>query len=175
MSPRNSHLGLAAWLADNTNELGDPVMRECFRSQEGVEHRLEHVADREGVAYINDSKATNVNATWYALECMTRPVVWIMGGTDKGNNYSDLYAVVRKKVRSIHTLSVEGVPAIRRHFHCGHHPVMPAGSMHEAVVAASIIAEPGDTVLLSPACASFDRYADYEHRGRVFKEEVDRL
>jgi UDP-N-acetylmuramoylalanine--D-glutamate ligase len=139
-----------------------------------VEHRLEPVLKVRDVLYINDSKATNVNAAWYALESMKTKVVWIAGGTDKGNDYTDLYELVKQKVKAIICLGVDN-DKLHRHFKDKTPAMQDARSMNAAVKAAYELAEPGDTVLLSPACASFDLFKNYEDRGKQFKEAVRNL
>jgi UDP-N-acetylmuramoylalanine--D-glutamate ligase len=136
-----------------------------------VEHRLESVAEINGVLYINDSKATNIDSTWFALESMERSVVWIAGGTDKGNDYSALEELVVQKVKKLICLGQDNTKLIS--FFGGKLPaVSEARSMHQAVRMAMDAARRGDVVLLSPACASFDLFDNYVHRGKLFKEEV---
>ena len=140
----------------------------------GVEHRLEFVREKEGVAYVNDSKATNVDSVWYALESMKTPVVWIAGGTDKGNDYAPLAGFARDRVKALVCLGVDNEKLAD--FFGGIVPKMfEVRSMADAVRVAREVAAPGDTVLLSPACASFDLFKNYEDRGRQFKEEVYKL
>ena len=137
-----------------------------------VEHRLEPVAEIDGVQYINDSKATNVDSVWYALESMTRPVVWIAGGTDKGNDYSPLMEFARKKV---HTLICMGADnsKLERDFAGVVPTIVSTDSLDSAMRAAVAAAKRGDSVLLSPACASFDLFKNYCQRGELFKEWVN--
>jgi UDP-N-acetylmuramoylalanine--D-glutamate ligase len=137
----------------------------------GLEHRLEFVAKVQGVEYINDSKATNVNSAWYALESMTKPVIWIAGGIDKGNDYEILKPLVRKKVKAIVCLGLDNLKiheAFSRHVDL----IVNTTSAEDAVRMASKIAVKGDVVLLSPACASFDLFENYEDRGNQFKQAV---
>ena len=141
---------------------------------QGVEHRLENVLTINKVKYINDSKATNVNATYYALESMESPTVWIVGGVDKGNNYADLNKVVNKRVKAIICLGLNNLK-IMDHFENVVEYIVEAKSMDEAVNAAYKISSSGDCVLLSPACASFDLFDDFEDRGRQFKTAVRKL
>ncbi|MBQ1937417.1 MAG: UDP-N-acetylmuramoyl-L-alanine--D-glutamate ligase, partial [Bacteroidales bacterium] len=126
-----------------------------------------------GVNYINDSKATNVDAAWYALECQEHPVVWIVGGTDKGNDYSTLYDLVKEKVKAIVCLGVDN-QKIHDAFEnlVGQRNIVDTKSAEEAVQASARFAQDGDTVLLSPCCASFDLFKNYEERGKLFKEAV---
>lgn len=138
-----------------------------------VEHRLETVALKGGVTYINDSKATNVDSSWYALDSMTQPVVWIAGGTDKGNDYSVLYELVRQKVKALICMGVDNEKLVRSF--TGICPVEDTHSLSEAMQKARSYAESGDAVLLSPCCASFDLFKNYEDRGRLFKAAVAEL
>lgn len=140
---------------------------------EGIEHRLERVGEWNGVEWINDSKATNVDAVWYALESMTRPVVWIAGGTDKGNDYSALMPLVREKVKALVCMGVDNTKFIE--VFGGVVPAIDTHSLDEAILAATAAAEAGDTVLLSPACASFDLFKNYEDRGMQFKERAKKV
>ena len=164
----------AAALAARVMDIDNGTIREALSSFQPVEHRLEKVASVGGVLYINDSKATNVDAAWYALECQKQPVVWIVGGTDKGNDYSSLVPLAKEKVRAMVCMGVDN-----RKFHESFDSVVPeiveAGSAHEAVQLASRLAKKGDVVLLSPCCASFDLFKNYEDRGRQFKDEVRKL
>ena len=136
-----------------------------------VEHRLEPAGERDGVEWINDSKATNVDSVWYALESMTRPVVWIAGGTDKGNDYTPLKEFARKKVKALVCMGLDNEKLIRE-FSDIVPEVVSCSSLDEAMRAAERLASDGDTVLLSPACASFDLFKNYEQRGELFKEWV---
>jgi UDP-N-acetylmuramoylalanine--D-glutamate ligase len=140
----------------------------------GVAHRLEHCEEVEGVLYVNDSKATNVNSTWYALESMTRPVIWIAGGTDKGNNYNELHQLAAQKVKALICMGVDNEKLIKAF--SGLVPkVESTDSMQAALSAARCIATSGDVVLLSPACASFDLFKNYEHRGNLFRQMVSEI
>ena len=170
----NIYNSMAAALAARVMDIDNGTIREALSSFQPVEHRLEKVASVGGVLYINDSKATNVDAAWYALECQKQPVVWIVGGTDKGNDYSSLVPLAKEKVRAMVCMGVDN-----RKFHESFDSVVPeiveAGSAHEAVQLASRLAKKGDVVLLSPCCASFDLFKNYEDRGRQFKDEVRKL
>ncbi|GIV34253.1 MAG: UDP-N-acetylmuramoylalanine--D-glutamate ligase [Chitinophagales bacterium] len=170
----NIYNSLAACLAAKTFDIRNEVIRESLKDFKGMEHRLEFVTKIGGVEYINDSKATNVNSTWYALESMTKPVIWIAGGVDKGNDYSVLEDVVRKKVKAIVCL---GINNLKIHEAFGRHVDLIVNTMSakEAVKVAHFLADKGDVVLLSPACASFDLFNNYEDRGRQFKEAVRNL
>ena len=150
------------------------TIRESLENFQGVEHRLEHVLKINKVNYINDSKATNVNATYYALESMDAPTVWIVGGQDKGNDYKELYPFVNEKVKAIICLGVDNSKIIDA-FNGMVDIMVETQFMSEAVKIAYKIADSGDNVLLSPACASFDLFENYEDRGRQFKEAVRNL
>ncbi len=150
------------------------TIRESLENFHGVEHRLETVLKIQNVTYINDSKATNVNATFYALESMTTPTVWILGGVDKGNNYEELLPLVNEKVKAIICLGLDNEKIINAFGNIV--PIMTqTETMKDAVQVAYRLAERGDSVLLSPACASFDLFENYEDRGRQFKEAVRNL
>jgi len=150
------------------------TIRQSLENFQGVEHRLEKVLKINNVSYINDSKATNVNATFYALESMETPTVWILGGVDKGNDYNELLPLVNEKVKAIICLGLDNDKIIRS-FGNVVDILVETESMHDAVQVAYRLAEKGDTVLLSPACASFDLFENYEDRGRQFKNAVRNL
>jgi len=150
------------------------TIRESLENFQGVEHRLEHVLKINKVQYINDSKATNVNATYYALESMDAPTVWIVGGVDKGNDYKELFPFVNEKVKAIICLGVDNEKLFKT-FGNMVDTIIETQFMSEAVKIAYKIAETGDSVLLSPACASFDLFENYEDRGRQFKDAVRNL
>lgn len=150
------------------------TIRESLSNFQGVEHRLEKVLKIQNVQYINDSKATNVNATFFALESMTVPTVWIVGGVDKGNDYNELMPLVREKVKAIVCLGVDNKKIIDA-FGNVVDMMVEVGSMVDAVRTAQHLAEKGDAVLLSPACASFDLFENYEDRGKQFKQAVQNL
>ena len=150
------------------------TIRESLTNFQGVEHRLEKVLKINNVQYINDSKATNVNATFFALDSMNTPTVWIVGGVDKGNDYDELMALVREKVKGIICLGVDN-KKLSDKFEGLVDMFVETTSMVEAVKIASKMAEKGDTVLLSPACASFDLFENYEDRGKQFKQAVQNL
>lgn len=150
------------------------TIRESLENFHGVEHRLEHVLKINKVQYINDSKATNVNATYYALESMEAPTVWIVGGQDKGNNYEELFPFVNEKVKAIICLGVDNQKLLEN-FGSMVDVIIETQYMSEAVKIAYKLAESGDNVLLSPACASFDLFENYEDRGRQFKDAVRNL
>ncbi|WP_452227524.1 UDP-N-acetylmuramoyl-L-alanine--D-glutamate ligase [Lacinutrix cladophorae] len=150
------------------------TIRESLENFQGVEHRLEHVLKINKVQYINDSKATNVNATYYALESMDSPTVWIVGGVDKGNNYQELFSFVNEKVKAIICLGVDNEKLMNT-FGGMVDVIVETQFMSEAIKIAYKVAQSGDTVLLSPACASFDLFENYEDRGRQFKDAVRNL
>jgi len=150
------------------------TIRESLENFQGVEHRLEQVLKINKVQYINDSKATNVNATYYALESMDAPTVWIVGGVDKGNNYEELFSFINEKVKAIICLGVDNEKLIKT-FGNMVDVIIETQFMSEAVKIAYKVAETGDNVLLSPACASFDLFENYEDRGRQFKDAVRNL
>jgi UDP-N-acetylmuramoylalanine--D-glutamate ligase len=170
----NQYNTMAAGLAAVTIGLRKEKIREAIESFISLEHRMEYVATIRGVEFINDSKATNVNSTWFALESMEKPTVLILGGVDKGNDYSSMLELVKEKVKAIVCM---GVDNRKIHEAFGHDVqlIVNTESASEAVQAAFHFAEKGDTVLLSPACASFDLFKNYEDRGRQFKEAVREL
>ena len=172
----NIYNSMAAALAAKATGIDDAVIHSSLKSFQPIEHRLEPVLSIRDVLYVNDSKATNVDATWYALECQTRPVVWIVGGTDKGNDYSVLNELVTNKVKGIVCLGVDN-SKIHSAFESivGKDRMVDTKSAEEAVKAAAGMAEAGDVVLLSPCCASFDLFTCYEDRGDQFKEAVRKL
>ena len=172
----NLYNSMAAALAAKATGISNEVIRRSLKTFKPIEHRLEPVLSVGGVLYINDSKATNVDSAWYALECQTRPVVWIVGGTDKGNDYGVLEQLVREKVKAIVCLGVDN-SKIHAAFEdiVGSSYICDCDSAEAAVNAAAGFAAKGDVVLLSPCCASFDLFSNYEDRGRQFKEAVRRL
>ena len=170
----NVYNSMAAAIAAKVMDIDNDAIRNGLATFQAVEHRLEKVLSIRDVLYINDSKATNVDAAWYALECQKRPVVWIVGGTDKGNDYSSLIPLAKEKVKAMICMGLDN-----RKFHSSFEDVVPqihdVTSAEEAVKLAHRIAESGDVVLLSPCCASFDLFKNYEDRGRKFKEAVRNL
>lgn len=162
---------LAASIAGKILKISNESIRNSLMTFQAVEHRLEIVADIEGVKYINDSKATNVNACYFALESMKTPTVWIVGGVDKGNDYAEIEDLVKKKVKAIICLGIDNEKIIE-FFRDKKEFIYDTSSMEEAVKISKSISEKGDTVLLSPCCASFDLFKNYEDRGKKFKEEV---
>ena len=165
---------MAAAMAAKIMKVRNKDVYESLMDFEGVEHRLEKFLTINGVQYINDSKATNVNATFYALECMDQPTVWIVGGVDKGNDYSELIPLVREKVKAIICLGIDNAKIVNAFQGLVPIIVETAGA-EEATKVAYKLGEKGDCVLLSPACASFDLFDSYEDRGRKFKEAVRKL
>lgn len=170
----NVYNSMAAAITGKILNIKNEVLRESLMSFKGVEHRLEKVLKVRNVLYINDSKATNVNSSWYALESMDTPVIWIAGGKDKGNDYEPLYDLVKDKVRIIICLGVDN-KKLHENFEDKVETMYDVLSAEEAVKVAYEVAQPGETVLLSPACASFDLFKNYEERGRLFKEAVKKL
>jgi len=172
----NIYNSMAAALAAKAAGIDNEIIRNSLKSFSPIEHRLEPVLSVGGVLYINDSKATNVDAAWYALECQTRPVVWIVGGGDKGNDYEVLKDLVKSKVKAIVCMGLDN-----HKFHESFESIVGAGNMidtksaDDAVKAASRFAESGDVVLLSPCCTSFDLFTCYEDRGEQFKQAVRKL
>ena len=170
----NVYNSMAAAIAAKVMDIDNESIRNGLSTFQAVEHRLEKVLSIGDVLYINDSKATNVDAAWYALECQTRPVVWIVGGTDKGNDYSSLLPLAKDKVKAMICMGLDNSK-----FHASFEGVVPeihdVTSAKDAVELAHKLAAAGDVVLLSPCCASFDLFKNYEDRGRQFKEAVRKL
>ena len=170
----NVYNSMAAAIAAKVMDIDNEAIRNGLATFQAVEHRLEKVLSIKDVLYINDSKATNVDAAWYALECQTRPVVWIVGGTDKGNDYASLIPLAKEKVKAMICMGLDN-----RKFHESFECIVPeihdVTSAADAVKLAHSLAVPGDCVLLSPCCASFDLFKNYEDRGRQFKEAVRNL
>ena len=162
---------LAASIAGKILKISNESIRNSLTTFQAVEHRLEQVAEINGVKFINDSKATNVNATYYALESMKQPTVWIVGGVDKGNDYTEIEALVKRKVKAIVCLGIDN-QKILDFFKDKKELIYSTSSMEEAVKISKSLAKSGDTVLLTPCCASFDLFDNYEDRGTKFKKEV---
>jgi len=167
----NQYNTMAAGIASATVGIRKQKIREAIQSFEALEHRMEYVSTVRGVEFINDSKATNVNSTWYALESMDKPTILILGGVDKGNDYALIRDLVKEKVKAIVCMGVDN-RKIHEAFQNDVALMVNTGSAEEAVKAAFHFATKGDVVLLSPACASFDLFKNYEDRGRQFKEAV---
>ena len=167
----NLYNSMAAGLSASLLDIKKDTIRSALSDFEAVEHRLEYVATVDGVRYVNDSKATNVNSTWYALESMTTPTVLILGGTDKGNDYSEIEDLVKEKVKAIVCMGKDNAKLLD-FFGDKVKEIRDTHSIDDALAACRELAEDGDTVLLSPCCASFDLFTSYEDRGRQFKERV---
>ena len=170
----NVYNSMAAAIAAKAIKIDKKVIRESLMTFKGVEHRMEKVLKIKNVLYINDSKATNVDSAWYALDSMTTPVVWIAGGKDKGNDYGPLFNLVKDKVRVLICMGVDNTK-LHRDFEDKVDMIIDVLSAKEAVQKAYEVALPGETVLLSPCCASFDLFKSYEDRGRQFKDAVRAL
>lgn len=170
----NTYNSMAAGISGMAVNIRNEKIRESLADFKGVEHRLERFLKVHGIEFINDSKATNINSTWYALESMTQPTVWIVGGIDKGNDYSELFELVKTKVKAIVCLGVDNSKIIEAFKGMGK-DMIETQSMEDAVRSSYYLAKSGDTVLLSPACASFDLFENYEDRGRQFKQAVREL
>ena len=170
----NIYNSMAAALIAKRQDIRNEKVKESFGNYVNIEHRLEHVNRIRSVDYINDSKATNVNATWYALESCNGPVIWIAGGIDKGNDYKKLKELVKEKVKYIICLGIENSNIISA-FNDDVEMIYETKTMEEAVALSYKFSNPGDIVLLSPACASFDLFNNYEDRGNQFKENVKNL
>ena len=170
----NLYNSMAAGISANVAGIRNETIKEALNSFTGVEHRLEKVADINGIEYINDSKATNVNSCWYALQSMKKKTVLILGGKDKGNDYSEIADLVKEKCNALVFL---GVDNSKLHAFFGDYglPIADVKSMEDCIKAATEMAHEGETVLLSPCCASFDLFKSYEDRGEQFKEEVKKL
>ena len=167
----NTKNAMAATMAAQLLKVRRQAIKESLEDFEGVEHRLENVAKIKGVTFINDSKATNVNATYYALECMDKTTIWIVGGVDKGNDYNDLLPLVREKVKAIVCLGLDN-EKIKNTFGNVVDIIVETAGAEEAVKVSQKLSERGEAVLLSPACASFDLFENYEDRGLQFKKAV---
>jgi UDP-N-acetylmuramoylalanine--D-glutamate ligase len=170
----NVYNSMATAVAGKILDINNSVIRDSLAGFKGIEHRLEKAGKVCGIEFINDSKATNVNSTWYALESMQGRTVWIVGGTDKGNDYSSLYALVKEKVKAIVCLGVDNRKLLNN-FENMTPVIIETRSAKEAVRKSFELSEAGDTVLLSPACASFDLFENYEDRGKQFKKAVEDL
>lgn len=165
---------LAASIAGKILNISNETIRDSLMTFQAVEHRLENVAEINGVRYINDSKATNVNAAYFALESMKQPTIWIVGGVDKGNDYTEIEELVKKKVKAIVCLGIDNQKIID-FFKNEKEQIYDTSSMADAVKISAQLAEEGDAVLLSPCCASFDLFKSYEDRGDQFKEEIKKI
>jgi len=170
----NIYNSMAAGITGKLVEIRKETIRESLSDFHNIDHRLEFVGNVHGIEFINDSKATNINSTWYALESMENPVILILGGVDKGNDYSMLNDLVKEKVKAIICLGADNKKIINA-FGAMVETILEANSAKEAVAQAYRLGKKGDTVLLSPACASFDLFEDYEDRGTQFKQAVRAL
>ena len=170
----NTYNSMAAAVVASLLDVRKETIRESLSNFQNAEHRLEFVRKVNGIDFINDSKATNVNSAWYALESMDKPVIWIAGGVDKGNNYKELKPLVKEKVKYIVCLGLDNIK-IHQAFQNDVDMIVNTLSAKEAVHVAYRLAQAGESVLLSPACASFDLFDDYQDRGRQFKEAVIKL
>lgn len=170
----NLYNSMASGIASRILEIRKDVVRESFSDFENIEHRLEFVNTVHGIDFINDSKATNVNSTWYALESIQNPIVWIAGGVDKGNDYEMIAELVKSRVKALVCMGLDNKKLIEA-FKDDVPVIVEASSAEEAVQAAYRLGKKGDTVLLSPCCASFDLFENYEDRGRKFKAAVRAL
>ncbi len=170
----NVYNSMAAGIATKILGVSNDLLRECLSDFKGIEHRLEPVLKLDDKLFINDSKATNCNSVFFALETIKAPIIWICGGVDKGNDYSILNDLVKEKVEVIFTIG-DCAKKIENHFKKIAPTIVEVGSMQDAVLQAHQLSGPGHTILLSPACASFDMFQDYQERGRVFKECVFNL
>src|SRR5205085_5812599 len=168
------YYSMAASMAATAIDIRKEKIREALQTFESLEHRMEPVANIKGVQFINDSKATNVNSTWFALESMTKPVILILGGVDKGNDYSFIKELVKEKVKAIVCMGVDN-RKIHEAFGNQVELMVNTNNAKDAVQSAFHFANKGDVVLLSPACASFDLFKNYEDRGRQFKAAVKDL
>lgn len=170
-STKKIHSTMAASIGSKLIGLRKESIRECLSDFQNIEHKLEFVANIHGIEFINDSKATNINSVWYALESAEKPVIWIAGGIDKGNDYSKILDLVKAKVKAIVCLGIDNSKLIS-----AFEEVMPVicetFSAEDAVKQAYELAVKGDQVLLSPGCASFDLFENYEERGNKFKQAV---
>jgi UDP-N-acetylmuramoylalanine--D-glutamate ligase len=170
----NTYNSMAAGLAASIVNVRKESIRQSLQDFQGVEHRLEYVATVKNVRFVNDSKATNVNSCWYALQSMKTPVVLILGGTDKGNDYSEIEELVSKNVKGLIFMGLDNSP-LHKFFDGKMANIIDVQSMEDAVKEAYKLAKSGDTVLLSPCCASFDLFKNYEDRGKLFKNCVRNL
>jgi UDP-N-acetylmuramoylalanine--D-glutamate ligase len=165
---------MAATIGPRINEIRNEFIKDCFSDFRKTKHRLEYVANVHGIEFINDSKATNINSTWFSLECMHKPIIWIVGGLDKGTDFKMLKSVASKKVKAIIWLGKDTLGFQSAFAELGL-PITHTESLKKAVEIAYYAGRDGDVVLLSPACPSFDLFSDYEERGQEFRRFVNTL
>ncbi len=170
----NVYNSMAAGVAAKLMEIRNETIKQCMSDFQNIAHRLEYVGSVHGINFINDSKATNINSTWYAMESTLKPIVWIAGGIDKGNDYKLIKSLVREKVKAIVCLGTDN-KKLHEEFGDDVEMIVDTDSAAAAVQAAYQLASKGDTVLMSPACASFDLFENYEDRGNQFKQAVRNL
>ncbi len=170
----NIYNSMAAGIAARLMDIRNDAIKQSLSDFHNIPHRLEYVASVHGITFINDSKATNLNSTWYALEYLDKPIVWIAGGIDKGNDYSMISDLVKEKVKAIVCLGVNNQKLFEA-FDKKVETMVETTTMEQAVISAYHLSKKGDVVLLSPACASFDLFENYEDRGNQFKEHVRAL
>jgi UDP-N-acetylmuramoylalanine--D-glutamate ligase len=168
------HNSMAASIIPRIKDVRNNFIKECFCDFQKIEHRMEIVTNVHGIEFINDSRSTNINSTWFTLECMSRPVIWIAGGMDTGVDYSPLKHLIKAKVRSIIFLGLDSKNFILSMSDLMI-PITDTSTMEEAVELACYAGKIGDVILLSPGCASFDLFKDYEERGNAFKNVVKQL
>lgn len=165
---------MAAAISPRVHEIRKNLIKESFSDFHRLEHRLETVANVHGITFINDSRATNINSAWYALETISKPIIWIAGGLDSGSDFSILRSLVNRKVKALICLGIDNHHLIEA-FRGLEIPITSTQSIDEAVDLAYVAGAKGDTVLMSPGCASFDLFSDYEERGNAFKRAVKSL
>ena len=170
----NIYNAMAVGIAAQAQDIRKETLKESFQDFKSLEHRLEYVVSVHGIKFINDSKSTTVNSSWYAMESVEGPVIWIAGGVDKGNDYASLVPLVKEKVKAIICMGKDN-HKIHEAFNKYVDVIVNTQSAQEAVRASYSLGRSGDTVLLSPACASFDLFENFEDRGRQFKEAVRNL
>ena len=168
------HSSMAASITERIKEVRSTFIKDCFSDFQQMEHRMESVTNVHGIEFINDSRSTNINSTWFTFESMAKPVIWIAGGKDSGIDYTQLRPLLRAKVKAIIFLGMDST-YLKSELTDLKIPIMDASTMEEAVELAYFAGEMGDIVLLSPGCASFDLFKDYEERGNAFRKAVKQL
>lgn len=171
---QNAFTSMASGISAKLESIRKESIRQSFYDFDTVDHRMKVIATVRGIEFINDSRSSNVNAVWYTLESMNRPVIWIAGGIDKDNDYTELFEAAKHKIKALICLGVDN-SKIKAAFSGIIETIIETQSMHEAVENAFYLGQPGDVVLLSPACASFDLFENYEERGNKFKRAVQDL